>query len=206
MAEGTENAGGMLDARKAKAVFVLGVGLYLLMSFWSQAPIYKIVAMNSKGEQLDRRRSHDLDEPIAPREPSAVPEKAKDKGDLNNKFDKLKKEYDEKKKKYDDDLVHAYEKEQWLWDNQEGPENREDQKELEKDMKWAQATATNWAYWAFVGRFIACVLMLVGLGFTALNGTDWERAAAVVVIGLVLIGTGGVLGGINEMDLVRLGK
>lgn len=206
MAEGTENAGGMLDARKAKAVFVLGVGLYLLMSFWSQAPIYKIVAMISKGEQLDRARSHELDEPLAPREPQKPPEKAKDVGDLNNKFDKLKKDYDEKKKKYDDDLVHVYEKEQWLWDNQEGPENREDQKDLEKDVKWAQATANNWAYWAFVGRFIACILMLVGLGFTALNGSDWERAAAVVVIGLVLIGSGGVLGGISAMDLIRLGK
>lgn len=201
MAEGTENAGGILDARKAKAVFVLGVGLYLLMTFWMQSPVYKIAAMDSKGNQMDLAKSQELDRPVAPREPTKPPEKAKDVGDLNNRYDKLKKEYDEKKKKYDDDLVHVYEKEEWIWDNEEAPDLQEDQRELEKDFKWARATVNNWAYWAFVGRFIACVLMLVGLAFTAVNGSDWERGAAIVVIGLVLVGTGGVLGGINPVTM-----
>ncbi|KAF0243064.1 MAG: hypothetical protein FD180_3582 [Planctomycetota bacterium] len=194
MADEAANAGGFLDARKAKAVFVLGVGLYLLMSFWAQSPSYKLAAMKSKLEQLDGMKSHELDSPMMPREPQKPPEKAKDVGDLNNKYDKLKKEFDEKKKKYDDDLVHVHEREEWLWDNEEGPGVREDKKELEKDGAWASATRDNWAYWAFVGRFIACVLMLVGLAFTALNGSDWEKAAAIVVIGLVIVGTGGVLG------------
>ncbi len=194
MAETTEKAGGILDARKAKAVFVLGVGLYLLMTFWSQSPNYKIAAIASKGEQLEAAKSHELDRPVAPHEPQKPPEKAKDVGDLNNRYDKLKKTFDEKKKKYDDDLIHAYEKEEWIWENEEAPELREDGQELEKDYKWAKATKDNWAYWAFVGRFIACVLMLIGLAFTALNGTEWERAAAVMVIGLVLVGIGGALG------------
>lgn len=194
MAETTDKAGGILDARKAKAVFVLGVGLYLLMTFWSQSPIYKIAAIESKGAQLEAAKSHELDRPIAPHEPQKPPEKAKDVGDLNNRYDKLKKAFDEKKKKYDDDLIHAYEKEEWIWENEEAPDLREDGQELEKDYKWAKATKDNWCYWAFVGRFIACVLMLVGLAFTAVNGSEWERAAAVVVIGLVLVGTGGVLG------------
>lgn len=194
MAETTDKAGGILDARKAKAVFVLGVGLYLLMTFWSQSPSYKIAAIASKGEQLEAAKSHELDRPIAPHEPQKPPEKAKDVGDLNNRYDKLKKAFDEKKKKYDDDLIHAYEKEEWIWENEEAPDLREEGQELEKDYKWAKATKDNWCYWAFVGRFIACVLMLVGLAFTAVNGSEWERAAAVVVIGLVLVGTGGVLG------------
>lgn len=199
MADVTEKAGGMLDARKAKAVFVLGVGLYLLMTFWTQSPVYKLAAMASKGEQLDSMKTHELDRPVMPHEPAKPPEKAKDVGDLNNRYDKLKKTFDEKKKKYDDDLVHAYEKEEWIWDNEEAPDLQEDEKELEKDYKWAKATMNNWAYWAFVGRFIACVLMLIGLAFTAVNGSDWERAAAIVVIGLVLVGTGGVFTGINPV-------
>ncbi len=194
MADGTENAGGFLDARKAKAVFVLGVGLYLLMSFWTQSPAYKIAAMASKGEQLEAKRSHDLDKPFLEDEPRKPEEKAKDFGKLNESYNELKKKWDEKKKKHDDEAIPTYQRDQWKWDHEERPDVQEEGQELEKDYKWAKATQNNWAYWAFVGRFIACALMLIGLAFTALSGSEWERAAAIVVIGLVIVGTGGVLG------------
>jgi hypothetical protein len=194
MADETPNAGGFLDARKAKFLFVLGVGLYLLMSFWSQSPRYRLAAMASKGEQLEASRSHDLDKPFLESEPQKPAEKAKDFGKLNEQYNELKKKWDEKKKKYDDDLWPAYQRDEWKWEHEEKPEISEKGQELEKDMRWAKAGQDAWAYWAFLGRFIACILMLVGLAFTALNGSEWERAAAVVVIGLVIVGTGGVLG------------
>jgi hypothetical protein len=102
--------------------------------------------------------------------------------------------------------MQQYTHDSWVYDNEKAPGYQEDERELEKDMKWASATMNNWVYWAFVGRFIACILMLVGLGFTALNGSDWERAAAVVVIGLVLIGSSGVLGGISPIELAKMAK
>lgn len=199
MADEAANAGGFLDARKAKAVFVLGVGLYLLMSFWTQSPVYKIAALDSKGEQLDASKSHELERPFIEEEPQKPGEKFKEFAKLTEQYNELKKKWDEKKKKHDDDLIPKYQMEEWKFVHEEQPEIREEMQELEKDMKWAKVTVNNWAYWAFVGRFIACVLMLVGLAFTALNGTDWEKAAAIVVIGLVLVGTGGVLGGINPV-------
>lgn len=194
MAEGTENAGGILDARKAKAVFVLGVGLYLLMTFWVQSPVYKMAAMASKGEQLQAMKSHELERPYLEAEPQKPNDKAKDFAKLTEQYNELKKKWDEKKKKYDDELIPAYQRDEWKFVHEEQPELNEEGEELERDYKWAKATKDNWCYWAFVGRFIACVLMLVGLAFTAVNGSDWERAAAIVVIGLVLIGTGGVMG------------
>lgn len=201
MADTTEKPGGFLDARKAKAVFVLGVGLYLLMSFWWQAPIYKILALDSEGDQLSMMKTRKLDEPRAPHQPGEVPkDKVADKGELGTKYDKLKKDYDDKKKDYDK-KCEQYTHDEWVWDNEKQPGYDEDLRELGKDMKWAQATRNNWAYWAFVGRFIATILMLVGLAFTALNGNEWERAGAIVVIGLVLVGTSGVLGGVNPMAL-----
>ncbi|MCC6737913.1 MAG: hypothetical protein IT452_02615 [Planctomycetia bacterium] len=194
MAEGTENAGGILDARKAKAVFVLGVGLYLLMTFWTQSPTYKMAAMASKGEQLQAMKSHELERPYLEPEPQKPNDKAKDFAKLTEQYNELKKKWDEKKKKHDDELIPAYQRDEWKFVHEEQPELNEEGEELERDYKWAKATKDNWCYWAFVGRFIACVLMLVGLAFTAVNGSEWERAAAIVVIGLVLIGTGGVMG------------
>ncbi|NUN50302.1 MAG: hypothetical protein HUU15_15935 [Candidatus Brocadiae bacterium] len=197
MSDAPEPQGGLLDAKKSKAVFVLGVALYLLMTFWAQAPIYSVAEMASKGSRLDLHKAQELDAPISPTEPSKPPEKAKDIGDLNNRYDKLKKAYDEKKKEYDEKLYPAYQREQWIYVVEEEPEIREELKELRKDYEWANATTTRWAYWAFVGRFIGAVLMLIGLGFTAVHGSEWERAAAIVVIGLVLVGTSGVIGNMD---------
>jgi hypothetical protein len=204
VAESTQPSGGFLDARKAKAVFVLGVGLYLLMSFWSQSPMYRILGMASKGEQLDQAKSRELERPKAPVEPQKPPEKAADVGDLNNRYDKLKKEFDEKKKEYDDKLIKEYQRDEWRFEYEEMPDIREDMEDLEKDYKWAKATLHNWAWFAFLGRFIGTVLMLIGLGFTAVNGSEWERAAAIVVIGVVLVGTGGTLGGVSPFAMSNL--
>lgn len=194
MAEPTEHTGGLLDARKAKAVFILGVALWLLMTFWSQAPRYKVQALESKGAQLDAEKSHEVEKPYLRAEPQKPPEKAKDFAKLTEQYNEMKKKWDGDKKKYDDDLIPAYQKEEWIFDNEDAPELREKGEELEREHRWAKATADSWCYWAFVGRFIATVLMLVGLAFTALNGNEWERAAAVLVIGLVLVGIGGALG------------
>jgi len=185
---------GLLDARKAKAVFVIGVGLYLLMTFWAQAPRYKLQAMESKGAHLAAAKGHELERPIAPVEPQKPPEKAKDYAKLNEKYNELKKEYDTAKKKFDDDLIPAYQKDEWTFEQEDAPDLKVKGEELERDYKWAKATENSWCYWAYVGRFIAAVLMLVGLAFTAMNGSDGERAAAVAIIGLVMIGIGGALG------------
>ena len=194
MAEPTEHPGGLLDARKAKAVFVLGVALWLLMTFWSSAPRYKIQAIESKGAKLDATKSQEVEKPYLRAEPQKPPEKAKDFAKLNESYNELKKKWDADKKTHDDEAIPAYQRDEWKFTTEDEPEIREEQEQLERDHRWAKASADSWCYWAFVGRFIATVLMLVGLAFTALNGNEWERAAAVIVIGLVLVGAGGALG------------
>lgn len=194
MAETTDKAGGMLDARKAKAIFVLGVGLWLLMTFWIEGKQASVRQMKSELDQLKSRKEHDLERPVEPRKPTEPDKKAKDYAKLNETYNELTKKYDTEKKKFDEELYPAYQKEEWKWIHEDLPGIEKDGESLSKKAAWAEASMNAWLYWAFVGKFIASVLMLIGLAFTALNGNDWERAAAVVVIGLVLVGMGGALG------------
>ncbi|MDQ7778402.1 MAG: hypothetical protein RDV41_01675 [Planctomycetota bacterium] len=174
----------LLNTARAKYVFLIGTVLYLLIVYNHRSVIEKTKGLSADIDELTSRHDEPLrpSRPFEPRQPRAdapdIETRKKDYDAKKVRFDEEVKKYDELMKEYQDEMT-KYEEEYY--------ERTRDCEELNRDLKVMQLSQNSWAGTRYFLKFIAVLLMLFGLMYVVFYGSDWERAAALFVVGVGIL-------------------
>ncbi len=183
-----------VDPSRAKVVFVMGVMIYLVLSFIHYGRLASLKALESKEARLYVAIPKPLKPtpPIPPLEPN--PEWFAE-GEKSPEYLKLKKQYDEDLKVYEKAMEEYRTKKlpQWQrqyqeWDHEMKKLIAEQKPVIEEQLKKKRAYLNAWAYINHIIRFIAALLMGFGAMVLLFHGNPYERAVSLFILGYILIG------------------
>lgn len=174
----------LLTPFRAKFMFLIGAVLYLLIVYNHRSIVEKCNAVKAELEALSSRH----DAPIPPKRPFEPQPPRQDAPDLEQR----KKVYEEKKAKYDEEMkkfaeaMKAHEDAMAKYEEEYHSRNLNSEK-LSRKLAELRLSQHSWAGTRYFLKFISVLLMLFGLMYVVFHGSDWERAAALVVIGLCIM-------------------
>ncbi len=177
--------GTLLTPFRAKFMFLVGAVLYLLIVYNHRSIAEKCNALKAEMESLSSRH----DAPIRPKRPFEPQPPRQDAPDLEQR----KKDYDEKKARFDEQIkeyeeaTKVHQDEMATYDEEYYLRNV-DGEELSQELTELRLSQNAWAGTRYFLKFISVLLMLFGLMYVVFHGADWERAAALLVIGWCILG------------------
>jgi hypothetical protein len=174
----------LLTPFRAKFMFLVGAVLYLLIVYNHRSVAEKAKALSAEMESLSSRH----DAPIMPKRPFEPQPPRQDAPDLEQR----KKEYEENKTKFDGQMKKYEEAAKVHQDRMAKYEEKfyrrnADGEKLGQELKELQLSQNSWAGTRYFLKFISVLLMLFGLMYVVFHGSDWERAAALFVIGVCIL-------------------
>lgn len=184
-----------VDVSRAKVIFLLGVMVYLLLSFIHYGKLASIKALESEKQRIE----HLSGKPLLPPQPvdpiNVKPQPSwYEAGENSKEFATDVDQYKEQEKVYQQKITdwkkkkRGYDKALAQWTYKKAQMEREELPLIEEKIQQKRAYLHAWSYVNHCLRFVAALLMAFGCMVLIFHGNPYERAVALFILGYVVVG------------------